>query len=162
MNEENAHGRMPDAVLSRGTVLPRYKVLFKLEKDEDGYPPDDWETLWGQKVGTDLYRLDNIPFFARDVSCGDEIAAENCDGTLYYLKTVNQASNSVLRVVLYDEDKTAMLRSRLAELGCETELIGNLVAIDIPGQVNLDVVLEFLESGEKLGNWEYETASLRQ
>ena len=29
-----------------------FKVVFKLEKDENGYPPADWEGLWAKKIYT--------------------------------------------------------------------------------------------------------------
>ena len=37
------------------------KLLFRLEKDEDGYPPEDVESLWGL-LRSDGIELDNIPF----------------------------------------------------------------------------------------------------
>ena len=41
------------------------KIMFRLAKDPDGYPPDDWETLWAYEVEPGLYSIDNVPFFAR-------------------------------------------------------------------------------------------------
>ncbi len=37
------------------------KVLFRLEKDEDGYPPEEVESLWGI-LRSEGIELDNIPF----------------------------------------------------------------------------------------------------
>lgn len=43
----------------------RVKILFELEQDEDGYPPASTETLWASRAGDGLFKIDNIPFFAR-------------------------------------------------------------------------------------------------
>lgn len=47
------------------------KVVFKLEKDEDDYPPADYESVWALPVGEGLFQIDNIPFFATEIALGD-------------------------------------------------------------------------------------------
>ena len=51
------------------------KICFPLEPDEDGWPPVTAETLWAVELGGGLFRLDNIPFYARGVSDGDTVSA---------------------------------------------------------------------------------------
>lgn len=51
------------------------KVRFALERDEDGWPPAESEGLWAELVESDLYRLDNTPWFVRGVAAGDVVQA---------------------------------------------------------------------------------------
>jgi hypothetical protein len=66
------------------------KVLFRLEKDEDGYPPEEVESLWGF-LRKDGIELDNIPFFAKGVALGDVVAARKApDGALEFQSVVRR------------------------------------------------------------------------
>jgi hypothetical protein len=140
------------------------KIIFQLEKDEDDYPPNDYETLWASHVDGDLYSIDNIPFFVREISSGDVVKIKRKDGRLFFDAVVNESRNSVLRIIAYDEREIARLRQDLNEMGCESELshIPNLIAVEVPETVCLEDVMSFLDKGEAKERWEYETASLRQ
>lgn len=139
------------------------KIHFRLTKDEYGYPPDDWESLWGIKTGTDRYRIDNIPFFIRGVSLGDVVFAINKDGRRLFDHIEIPSSNSVVRTILFDLKETVDLRRSMEELGCASEAshIEGLLAFDVPESASLDKVLSFLQNGEEKGLWEYEEASMR-
>src|SRR5262245_30382014 len=139
------------------------KIHFRLEKDEDGYPPDDWESVWAEEVEPGLYRLDNIPFFIRGVSCGDLISANLVGDELHFGQIVHASGNSVLRVVVSDETAVGDLRTELRAMGCETELcdIPGFISIEVPAEINIQPVLDFLANGEKKEDWEYEEASIR-
>ena len=50
---------MPDSNEGRN----HKKVLFRLEKDDDSYPPADSESLWAIEVGPNLHAIGNVPFF---------------------------------------------------------------------------------------------------
>jgi len=45
----------------------RVKVYFDLEKDADGYPPVNSESMWAVPMGEFRFRIDNIPFFVYGV-----------------------------------------------------------------------------------------------
>jgi len=45
------------------------RITFKLQPDEDGYPPSDYERLWAVPLSNGRYQIDNIPFF-RSVAGG--------------------------------------------------------------------------------------------
>lgn len=139
------------------------KIVFRLEKDADGYPPDDYESLWADKRGESLYIVDNIPFFVRDVSPGDIVRVKEVGGRFYFDGVEEKSLNSVLRVIAYDASIVPTLRVELKALGADSELshIPNLVAVEVPEDAQLDAVLGYLEHGEIRGEWEYETASLR-
>ena len=39
------------------------KIIFKLTVDADGYPPVEYESMWGVQRGADVYQLDNTPYY---------------------------------------------------------------------------------------------------
>jgi hypothetical protein len=143
-----------------------FKVVFKLEKDENGYPPADWEGLWAKKIEENLYELDNVPFFARGISTGDIVVAEKeegGEGRLLFRRVHRPSGHSTLRVVFFDKTMLLPLRDRLSAIGCSTELshLPNLISVDIPPGVPLDQITDILKPGEE-EKWSYEEASLRQ
>ena len=138
------------------------KIHFKLEKDEDGYPPDEWESVWAIEEETGRYKVDSIPFFIKGLSTDDVISASTVDGELHFKEIVRPSGNSILRVVVYDAS-VEQLRHDLQQLNCETELcnIPGFFSVEVPASVDIRPVLDFLLKGENEGRWEYEEASVR-
>jgi hypothetical protein len=141
------------------------KVFFELQQDEDGYPPVTCESIWATSVGDGLYRLDNIPFFARGIAYEDIVSAvPREDGTLGFVEVVRPSGHSTLRVIAYDAARAPALRRELESLGCDTEQshIPNLFAVDVPPSVSLDEVRRLLEAEDASEHWEYEEACLER
>ncbi len=149
----------------------RVKVGFRLQRDEDGYPPADSEYLWALPIKGDLYEIDNIPFFVRSVSWGDVIRAEMEDGELWFQEMVRASDHSTIRVVVFrgslDDDAhdaaVGRLRKDLELIACSSERshIPGLVAVDVPPHA-LAQAKDLLAEGERRGYWEYEEAALRK
>jgi len=139
------------------------KIHFKLDKDEDGYPPDDWEGIWAQEVAPGLYRIDNIPFFVRGISCDDIVSASVEGDELEFKELVQPSGNSVLRIIAVDKSGVGKLREQLRQMQCESELsdIPGFLSVEVPAIVNIDPILNFLAAGEEEGRWEYEEGSIR-
>lgn len=139
------------------------KVLFRLQKDSDDYPPDDWESLWALETERGLYSIDNIPFFVRGISFGDIVSVRKKEEELFFKEVVKFSDHSVLRAIVFDETRIEGLRNKMVKMGCEFEgsHIEGLTAFDVPPNVNFDKVVSFLQKGEDKGYWEYEEASIR-
>jgi len=149
------------------------KVVFDLERDENDYPPADFEYLWAKPIGGNLYVLDNTPFFVRGVSTGDTVIAEpDSNDELRYRAVAKPSQHTTLRVVVFREspdprpigERIRDLRQQLDLLGCSTELshLPGLVAVDVPPGVLLSSLISMLEAGEARELWEYEEAALRE
>lgn len=138
------------------------KVYFPIESDGDGYPPVQGENLWAMVLADGLYRLDNVPFFARGVSLGDDIKAEIVNGTPTYAGVAHRGGHSTIRVAIADEQDVQGIRDDLRRLGCSTELshLPRLISCDIPPDVGTDDVLRYLESGRAGGRIDYEVADI--
>ena len=144
------------------------KVGFKLTRDEDGYPPADWEWLWASRVGSSTFKIDNIPFFAKSIACGDIVAAAQTDQGLVFTDLVEASGHSTVRVVFYREGRddeqlrvaVEGITQSLKALGCDTERshIPNLIAVDVPPAVDYRAVSGLLSDKEHEGLLSYEEA----
>ena len=139
------------------------KIWFELEQDADGYPPDKWEGLWADEVGPGLYRVDNIPFYVKGISSGDEVSAEVDADQLQFKKLVRATLNSVFRLYVSDAADMKNIRNQFRALGCESERsnLPKLVAIEIPGDIEFGPIGRLLEEGAASERWEYEEGVLR-
>jgi hypothetical protein len=146
-------------------------VLFELKKDPDGYPPADTEGLWAQPLGDNLFKIDNVPFFVKGISCEDVVeAAPDSHGELRYRSLVRPSAHSTLRVIVFREspdprpieERVADLRRQLEQVGCSTELshMPGLIAVDTDSE-SMNRALGVLQSGEKANLWEYEEGAVR-
>jgi hypothetical protein len=148
---------------NKGMTKQHKKVLFKLIKDEDNYPPDDYESLWALPNSKDYLEIDNIPFFVQGISCGDVVDVSNVNGELLFRSVVKKSRNSTLRLICFDLSKVAEIRSALSGLGCSSELshIQGLIAVDVPKQCDYSTIKTYLDQKEIEDVLEYEEAALR-
>jgi hypothetical protein len=139
------------------------KIVFKLEQDQDGYPPAECENLWGAEVSKGLFRIDNIPFFVRGISPGDIVSVEEVESVLYFKALIQTSSTSVLRVFASKESDVPGLRRHLRRLGCQSELshISRLFSVEVPQRVPVSLVIEFLKDQAAEEKLDYEEASVR-
>lgn len=121
--------------------------------DEEG----DVETLWATPLGGELYRLDNIPFYAYGVSWLDVVEAPLDAGGLPTFRRVAEKSGH--RTVRVRQDDTRApeakpLLESLSKLGCTYEgSAPSLLAVDVPPKASLEDVARYLvEAGF---DWEY-------
>lgn len=140
------------------------KVLFRLEKDDDGYPPADVEGIWAEEMDSGVFVIDNIPFYSHEVSLGDVIEVETVADEYFYSGTRQKSGNSLVRVIVFDGRDSSDLRCELKKLGCATEQsdLKSLVAVNIPPTVDMNKVRAILDEGCGNGWWDYEEAIIRQ
>ena len=147
------------------------KIWFRIEQDEDGYPPTRIESLWAAPTEGGLFRLENVPFFAKGVSFKDEVSiSQGSDGHKWYADVVAPSGHSTVRVIVYRnaslpplEERVSELRRRFVERGCITELshLPGLFAVDVPPSISIETVRPLLEEGVASEAWDYEESNLR-
>ena len=138
------------------------KILFRLKEDPNQeYPPVDIEGLWATPT-RDGFRIDNVPFFVRGISNGDEVTANLKGDELFFDRVIAYSGHSTVRVLFYASDSRDELRKQLKVLGCSSELshIADLISVDIPPGVDYNKVVTVLAKGEKDGLWEYEEGAI--
>jgi Domain of unknown function (DUF4265) len=141
----------------------RVKVYFDLPPDENGYPPAKSEFLWCIPTKRGSYLIDNIPFFVRDISMGDEISADNVGMVLHFAKLLKKSKNSTVRVLLKKPRRTAGLRKQLSVYGCGSELMDelSLLTVSMPPEADIAKALAFLDKEAERDTIGIEESSVR-
>jgi hypothetical protein len=137
-----------------------------LVKVELSGPDGEKETPWAAPVGANLYRLDNSPFFAYDVSWQDIIEAEpDEDGFLKFVRVVEKSGNRTIRIILDPPSDKSGASQRvldtLIEMGCSYEGLNSAyLSINIPASIDLQGVCEYLTNTQI--QWEHVDPSYDQ
>ena len=139
------------------------KIFFNLEHNGNGYPPVDVESLWAVDLKNGTYRLENVPFYATAVSLKDIVRVRQENGRLNFLEIIAPSGNSTIRVIMFDKEQTQTVRDEFTLIGCSTELsnIKSFFSVDVPLDVNYEIVLELLARYSKLGQLDFEESALR-
>ena len=147
-------GRVP--ILSRPT-------WWAVTEGKEGYvkvrlrAPDGMvETPWAEALGSNRFRLDNIPILAYGVSTDDIIVAEpEEDGVLGFKQVEVPSGNRTLRLVFEEKvTKEEPMLQRLTAMGVGWEgLHAKMFALSVPPEIDLDEVVRMLGQSGLL--WEY-------
>lgn len=141
--------------------MERRKIAFRLVQDGDGYPPASVETVWARASGDEMeYVIENVPFFSRDATLGDQVRVVDDGAFLWFDKVTRASGNSLVRIVFFSSDDLPVVRTKLEEFGCETEFSRNfgILAVNVPSDSSLSLVRTFLEVKAKQGMLDYEEA----
>lgn len=138
------------------------KIIFRLQRDSDGYPPEEQEGIWAMPTPSGAFRLDNIPFYAMGVSDGDLVSAEESDGELIFKELVEASDNCTVRVLIFDLARETEIRSDLKNLGCSMEGVGinGLVACSFDKRKYPEVE-RYLRKAHSDGMLDYQESALR-
>lgn len=139
---------------------PPVKIIFRLQQDEDGYPPCGYESVWAARLPDGTYQIDNIPWYTYDAACGDIVATQDVDGELFFSALVQPSGNSLVRVIVYNTNDIMDLHEQLQALGCKTELMGKLLAVHVPATASYAPIFQYLMRGQDGGRWTFEEAVL--
>ena len=136
---------------------PNAKVLFRVPNEDGGA---NVETLWAYDLGSDEYKLDNLPYYAYGVSCDDVIFAPFDDGEQFptFQKVVSKSGNRTIRIIFdlpfESGNESEALVNRLVTMGCDFEGANKkYIVINIPPLVELDAVAKELIDADV--EWEY-------
>lgn len=140
------------------------RIHFPLVQDEDGYPPVAVETVWASPtVSPHEYLIDNVPFFARDATIGDVVRVREEDGQHWFDGVVHRSTNSLVRVVFFDQESVERISTALVALGCSIERLKehSLMAVSVPRSTKLTEVQTYLQLETDAGAIDYEEPLLR-
>ena len=106
------------------------------------------ETLWAEVIDEEKgwYKVDNIPFYGAEFSCGDVVLAEYDEEEmcLIYRKVVEHSGNSTVQVVIFEDGfDIESLREEFNELGFSSEKAeSSYFVLEIPFEKNIKKKLE--------------------
>ena len=128
---------------------------------------DDVETLWAVAVGNNLFRLDNSPFYAYQVSWQDIIeATELGDGFYNFVRVTEKSGNRTVRVIFLkftgNDAKGKRILNDIKNLGCSYEgMNAKLISINIPSDIDFESVLNYIAEQSDV-DWEYADPSYKE
>lgn len=139
------------------------KVHVDLEVDDSGYPPVSSEFLWCIPTTHGSYIVDNIPFYAREISIGDEVAADLSKGLLAFRCVLKPSANSTIRILVKRKEVQERIASQLQEFGCKTEIMEGmpLIAVSLPPNCQLRTALAYIDEEANLGTVAIEESAVR-
>jgi hypothetical protein len=131
--------------------------------------PNHWwfkgESLWAKDLGNDLYEIQNVPFCAYGLNCGDVVraTADARDLKPEVREVVRRSGNQTLRVSFnVRKDQQGAYLEAIETTGAWVERANpTFICINVPPKANYTEVLEYLERQESSGALEYETCEER-
>jgi hypothetical protein len=132
------------------------KILLTYKDDNNNY---QIETVWATKEGL-YYRINNIPFFASNITLNDIVDVEEENGVLYFEKLVEASGHTTIQMVIFKKEDLSAIEEKLELLGCtwERSHLDNLISIDVPKNLSYRIVKSYLDEGEIKGLWSYKEA----
>lgn len=139
------------------------QVVFSVDQNEEGYPPVKEESIWCLPKAPGIFKVDNIPFYAANISLEDEVAAETKGGALRFVKLIHRSKNTTIRVFARKGSFEPIVVPSIESFGGVTERMEGspLVAVSFPPSADLAGALEFLDRESAAGNLAFEESSVR-
>ena len=139
------------------------KVIFPVEQNAGGYPPLKEECIWCLPKGSGVFQVDNIPFYAVDLSLEDEIVAEMRDGVLRFVRLMRPSKNTTIRVFAREKSSESVIRPHMESFGGATEKMegSSLVAVSFPPSADLAGALACLDRESAAGRLALEESAVR-
>jgi len=126
------------------------KIKFALNI-EDEWPPVSSESIWCERIGVN-YRALNAPFFISNLAYGDVFSAvpDSVNNHIFEFEIIEQSGHSLVWLMNTARIEISESLESISTLGCKYEGFPafNLVAVDVPPNVDvhvLDSVIENLE-----------------
>lgn len=144
-------------------MIEPVEILFSVEQDASFCPPVSEESIWCLPLSPGAFVVDNIPFYARDVSIEDEISADDLNGKLHFSKLLRPSKNTTIRVFATKPSAGEMIVPIMQSFGGLTEKMENstLVAVSFPPSADLASALAYLDGESEAGRMAFEESAVR-
>jgi hypothetical protein len=139
--------------------------LVKVRADVEHGDGMTGESFWAESLGDDLYRLDNIPFYAYDIHYQDVVrAVPHEPGQMPTIVDVAQPGGHKTLRVMFDaeleEDDVKRLLEGLTSRGVQFEHAdGYFYALNVPPDGDYQGICTLLWNQENAGWLKYETGT---
>ncbi|MFI1378054.1 DUF4265 domain-containing protein [Embleya sp. NPDC020886] len=144
----------------------RVRVEFQF-KQEDGWPPVASEVLWAVPIDVDLVRIDNVPWFVRDLSLNDTVRTRaGARGALQFVEKVSWSGNCTVRIILYESGEFPGgpngIIGAFARLGVQAEGIEKfgMISLNVPPSADILGIKGLLARGSEADWWDYEESCI--
>ena len=149
---------------------PDARVVVELEIDEDGWPPVGSERLWAFHLGGERYRIDSVPWFARDLAVGNVVRAQAPDPHSHpvFIDVLEPSDHITVRLICFRGGPLAGDLAQALEPFTRLGVYGEgltqygMLALDITPHEPLDRIVDVLRRGQANGSWEYEEGRITE
>ena len=123
------------------------------------------ETMWAIVIDKEkgIYKLDNIPFYGPPVATEDIFTAKYSaeDEFLVFDKVIEESGNSIIQVLVNENEEIQKLRDFFSDLKCDSEKMNDkFFVLEISKDVNYSVIKRELDKLENNELIEYAEPSL--
>lgn len=112
------------------------------------------ELIWVKPIENELYKIDNIPFFAPNLAYEDIISIEHEGDKLYFENLIEMSGNSTVQFVFFEKNKNIenVMLKQIESFQCGWEGMegGGYYSLNIPENVNYKDIREFLEDKKEI------------
>jgi hypothetical protein len=133
--------------------------------------PNHWwmkgESIWAVDLGDNLYELQNVPFCAYGLNCGDVVRASvNGPGLKPEVcGIVSRSGNRTVRINFCDalpKSEQQPVIDALSSLGAQVErATSQFLGLNVPANASYDAICAYLRDQERAGLLDYETCEQR-
>lgn len=133
-------------------------IYFRLERDADGFPPADEESLFGTRLDDVHYRLESAPIFVRGVDNGDIVQVRDVEGRLCFVRVTEKGGHGTIRIILRDASGADRVKQMVRGFACDLERgqIAGYFSIDVPPDANKVELMAFLREQRAAKTLDYE------
>lgn len=114
--------------------------LVKVRLDLEDGDPLSGETLWAEQVADNLFRLDNVPFYAYGFALDDVVRCTQSEDSWQVQRLETDSGNGTIRILFGDqrEHETDSVIGELESVGCIVERAwARYIAVSVPPTVQV-------------------------
>jgi len=138
------------------TVLDPNRTLLKFRLHQAA----EVEEIWALRQGDGTFEIESVPFRSYEAAVGDIVKAQEVDGDFIFSERVKRSGNSVIWIWIHNSDELESVRAELDALGCDSEVDGAVLAVNVPADVSYAPIARFLDEGDRAERWTFEEAIL--
>jgi hypothetical protein len=135
-------------------------VKITIPLPEDNLARAATESVWAEPEGDGTYKVKNVPFFAKGISCNDVVQAEPQDGALVFKKIVRRGGHSTYRIYSKSDRRSPEVLSvlqTLEKMHCDIEpATDKIVGVDVLPEADIYRVYQVLEDAERSGTFDFQ------
>jgi Domain of unknown function (DUF4265) len=149
------------------------EIWFPVEKDNAGYPESkEWEQLLARPVleRDDFFQLESVPFYLKNVSCGDIIRADIVkngevqeDEFFQFAEVIDRGGHTTYRLLLrekHPKDPEFTTEELLKKGLAVEEQYGDFLAVDVPPTIDQTAIDDYLRGERRKGRWQLQDGYL--
>jgi|SRR5436190_241625 len=135
-----------------------FKITIPLP--QDNLAGATTESVWAEAQGDGTYKVKNVPFYAKGISCEDVVQADAQEGALVFKRVVRRNGHSTYRIYAASgrtAPEVVPLVGRLQQMHCDIEpATDTLVGVDVLPQADIHKVYDTLADAERKGKIDFQ------